>query len=198
MARYFKCNDGSIYKKRDRVNDYLKCTPWKEGEDRRKSWDDLVKLEAKELPTHKATEEINNIWRATTWKWKHGNKKYETRGFCAEREWKSVESELSSGKKRQYKWLQYQDVMKLCKPHEFTTYHRWTDRDGNIQVTKWVHRYFLVCYQGRIRWVTVDQYFPQCELYEFEDINKEPRTMVGWTNINCVRPIYCVTDKEYI
>ena len=168
---YFKTDDNKIYKYNREKDYYLLCTPSEKGEDRRKHKSELVNL--KPYNTNKATFEINEIWRNTPVKWEFNGKKFEACGWVYE---------------EKHGW-NYTKVFELCKPHVWTSVYKNREYHDT---------YFLVIYHGKLVWIQSSHYFPNLYYYKFEGIDKKPSRMIGWTNIKCVRPVFCVTDKCYI
>ena len=170
---FYKCDNGHIYKKREKVNDYLKCTPWVSGEDRRVNEEFIQEHQGKRMKEHAALFEINEQWRNTTFHWKHNNKKYEARG----------------------------EGLSHSPWHTWHHSRRYKDYKGVERLSEWDEKWKLASYQGKLVWVNPNtQYFPQMWYTQFKDYNTEPSycDRGGWTNIKCVKGVYCVTDKEYI
>lgn len=191
---YYKTADNKIYKYNSENDYFLLCTPWKTGEDRRKKRTELnnpVKINK-----HVAVHEINEIWRNTKFSWVHAGKKYETRGTIYDDKTLDTHTWEFNGKSHTYNTVSYNNLFKLCQPHIF----KHTYKNKNNVEQSYEYTYYLVCYQGKLVWVQNTQYIPQVCYYKFEAIDKEPRytSYTGWTNINCIKPVFCITDKKYI
>lgn len=198
MAQYYKTEDGNIYKYNSNKKYFLLCTPWKNGEDRRKNIDELNNPVS--YNKHKAVFEINEAWRKTNFKWHYNGKTYETRGMVFDDVIIHTKTVNYSWSKKPYEmsWKEYTKLFKICKPHVWHHVRDWKDKNNMMHHHEYDDTYYLVMYQGKLIWVQVSQYIPQIYFYEFEGIDVEPKKWGGWTNIKCIRPIYCITDKTFM
>lgn len=188
---YYKTPDGRIFKYNVENDYFLLCTPWEKGEDRRKKHVDIP--DAVKYNKHKAVQEINEIWRNTAFKWEHNGKKFETRGTMYDEKIITTEHWEFNGRKHSYNVTNYKGLFSLCPEHKFTYPYKFRGE------TKYgTDIYYLCMYQGKLVWVQKTQYIPQVYYYKFEGIDVLPKIRVGWTNINCLRPVFCITDKKYI
>lgn len=173
VRTYIKTNDGNIYKSTSSFDIFLKMTPWVNGEDRRKSREELITMicngNAEKISFNNARKDINIAWNKIT-----------------ERVW-----EFDGV---QYKATNETFSFQHSKPYEFE--HKWTSNFDNI-VRTYTRKYFICMFHGKLYWVSPSQYYPQMLLYHFEGIDKEPNwdTCGQWTNFKNLKPIYKLNNN---
>lgn len=170
QRKYFKnVETGDIYKESgDKFgNQYLKMTPWEEGEDRRTNINELKRLELEgkvvKIPYQKAREELNAVWNGTDRFWTHNGKRYRT----------LAGSDFHEG-----------------VVHRFP--RTWRDMNGDEHTS--YNKYRLVMFQGKLYWTIISSYYPQEQLYHFEGMDVEPESYAQWTSAKNLRPVYVMGD----
>ena len=171
---YKNIETGEIFKETSDNAKYLKVSPWKNGEDRRISIDNLKKLEVEgkvtKIPWDNAHEELNTIWNKTDRYWTHdGN---------------------------EYKSLSKIHISENTLPLVHTFVHNMTGING-VEYT-FQDQYYLVMFQGHLYWANLIYSYlhPQQRICQFEGIDVPPNRDNGqWTNMRNLHPIY-VKDKN--
>lgn len=146
----------------------LLMTPSKKDSDRRIGWDVFSQIDVVRINKNVANKEINEAWRKTPQKWEHNGLK-----FTATDE----------------------PFLENAPIHDFPS--TYTDKNG---VEHTMHDYYRVgMYRGQIVWVGCGgQYLPQLYFFKFEALNKQPRSFHSWTNVKCIKPIFCNTKGIYV
>lgn len=168
--KYFKnIETGHIYKESgDNFGyQYLKMTPWEDGEDRRTNINELKRLEIEgkvvKIPFQKAREELNAVWNSTDRFWTYNGKRYRT----------LADSNF----------------------HE-TVVHRfprtWRDMNGNEHTSYNVYR--IVMFQGKLYWAIISSRYTMEQLYHFEGMDVEPKSFALWTSSKNLRTVYVMGD----
>ena len=147
----------------------LKMSPWEPGEDRRVFNFDLS--EYKKINTSKAQAIINNQWDRDKRIWEYDGTMY----FVYD----SLDTDYQ---------FTYKEIRGKTTRHEFHT--TWKDFESKIY--KCISIFYLCMHQGKVYWMTVDQYYPQARLYKFTDINTKPdsKDFVKWTKVTHCKKIY--------
>ena len=160
--------NNNVYKLTNDSSTLLKLSPWEIGEDRR-----VFNFEKKEkkfvsIPFHKAMELINEQFANYERTWEFNGKRYKI---------------LNSSEKG----ATYLDgIGQYIKE----VYHRIYE-NGYVSVS--VLQYYLCWFRGKLYWMDSDwKYYPQVQLYKFEDINKMPSwdDFAQWTNVKNCKVIY--------
>lgn len=183
---YAKKN-GIIYKYISEREIWMQMTGIKNGIDRRFTSAELGgDIEQYRYNTRIARAEVNTYWNSLKDEWSFYGKKYNN------------SKPLGDFKNVRYFWADdlHQEwfVIKDIPTHEF--YTTWTDMLGREH--KYSYTWYLVWHQGHIYWMTSYHYMPQCQLYKFNGLDKEPGDFIKWTHIKNLKAVWNKTDKCYV
>lgn len=179
--------DGVIYKCIPEKELWMQMTGIKHGEDRRFTFTELGEdVEQYRYNTQKARTEVNEYWNSLKDEWSFYGKIYNNSKPLSD--YNIKESKYTNDK--------YQDwfVLKDIPTHEF--YTTWTDKLGKEH--KYSYTWYLVWHQGHIYWMISYHYMPQCQLYKFNGLDKEPADFIKWTHIKNLKAVWNKTDKCYV
>lgn len=167
--KFIKTNDGHIYKRTSNAEVYLKVSPYEIGEDRRINSNVLFQMikdgNASIINKNKALEEINTLWGEYGREWVFNGKQYKIK--------KNESYKIGSAKK-----------------HIFQ--RSYVNRNG--ERIYYPITYYLGVFHGKLCWFEYSQYYPQMEVYEFENLDNEPYNFMQWTNIKNIKHLY---EKNY-
>ena len=169
----------NIYKYITNHQYYLKITPWKQGEDRRKTIDDINDMlsTGKAIPEkneHNIYQMLNDIWDQTYDSWEHCGYTYEVDLF---------------------------ENTKMRMNFQKIPWHYFSEKSTNYLGIEKEQKYnYKIGYNcGNLYWVEIGGYLPRVRLFNFIDENTPPdRFNFKWSKLEHVRPIYNKKLKKYI
>lgn len=163
--KYIKTNAGDIYKLTKDPTVYLKVSPYIQGEDRRISSDVLTEMinngTAVYISKANAREEVNTLWRNTTFEWVFKDNQYKSEGNVQDvklpvHEW------TKTYKNRNDELVEYKVSWHLCMCHGQIFWFQYTCYYPQVQIVK----------------------------FEGLDKEPSYFNTLKWTNIKNLRPIY--------
>ena len=172
-------NKNHIYKYIPSHDYYLKVTPWKQGEDRRKTLDEIDKMisSGKAIPEKNQNmvyQKLNDIWDQTYDTWEHGGYTYEVELF---------------------------EKTKMRMNFQKVPWHYFSQKDINYLGIEREFKYnYKIGYNcGNLYWVEIGAYLPRVKLYTFINEDTPPdRAYFKWSRLEHIRPIYNKKLKKYI
>lgn len=166
----FYLYNNEVYKWSENQGYFLQMTGWEIGADRRKLTCEFDESKLEKMKKNKALALINAKWNSGTRTWCHGNSFYSNE-HNADAMWSKIPY------------------------HDFK--HTYKNRLG--EEVSYFNRYKIVWHQGKLYWCdNYANYYPQVQLYEFVDVNKEPRKYIKWTNLKNCRAITNEYTKQII
>lgn len=169
ICKYIKDKKNHYWKYRPNRMDFIKVTPWKPGEDRRLTLDEVRngirngKYIQDQIALKNARTKINEIWMNTPFEWD-----YDGDHFMV-------------------------DVVKSKKSEYYKA------PIHNLNKSGWYSDWRLGFVNGQIYWVNEYHYSPRCIIIPFQGYDKYPDyTLSRWCHIRQIRPIWSVNKRAYI
>lgn len=162
-----------IYKYNPIDKYWLQMTKVKHQKDRRTYFDfDVSKYI---YNAEKARSEINEYWDNYTDIWTYNGKEYDNLRTIhfAEKQTFDLNTDI--------------------------TYTYWGIKKDFLAKSKFIiyGLHNIVWYQGKLYWMLISHYLPQCQLFEFIDENKVGN-FIKWTHVKHVRGVWCRTTNNFI